>query len=1604
MKNIYAFCFVALLLVSLITAQASGSGAQPSTGQSQDIQAVSGMFLINQSGDKGENITVTIIVPLLNRTSISQQQRDEADKILRDVRAMCDQQSYPNNIYHTKDECIVAQSQQRLGAASVFYRSIENATIGFAIYNPTSANYEPIVDCGGANGLKASGPGVQNDQYGTLIYQVNCKVPDSLYRGIKTKVLITYLDNNQPVLIKNETDQYQSYIVSVEPRAIEISDVSVNLIDVLYTQITESIRAAANKQPTACLGLSVILGLLLASMYFSGKSPMSLLDITTPRLPSPKGLTASGQILLPYGYQEMKKAAAGKLAAAGVALKATVDRLSQNYQYSSDWRKAKADIDKLNAPPEQRRVLEALALHAFSSGKKYSDIKHLLSKLPSKYGDKEHQTVASILAAMTAQGGASAHTAAVIKDVLLTQRMLDGMSYLGGTPSSKIGKKIVGFVNTAVGPNRYNNISTAITGGIGSIIRTGRTMKSVTKEMVKTAPELARGTARAVIETISPTAMARIKSTAAGEGAAARLAKQLVTPPSAGMEVGKKVRIDEKMARHYEQLLNETKSNVVVYLLKQGYKALGVNFALTEKDILEFALKDIDILEKSGYAKNAARIQAMEKELASILTGKISIDEKISQLTALVQKYGARIDPEMFKFLDRLNAIDRMYGKEDGYLKFIALHEFLAQHEKLAAAAGVNQANTSDRFYSVLGRNSINGSDIWETMVLRTMLWDGENGYLKGGLKEGLQRAWLDSINRLIGLNPTSNIKELPEFMRNENELRKIEARIRYTICDLMTPEGRGWFMKQYGKPPEKANIKELLEMLYGEKRLPPDSERLKGDRLGRMVFWEDQKAIGPAAEWFKVDMKRHWIGALDPRENFAIGQWVESRFTRSNVPPLKPSIEAELDRMPGSKGWSVEQRTREAKKLWVIDNMKQDYEQRFNSQFCQDAYGKLPERAAFYYGVLLGFYEKAIKDKVVLDNHPDLFFVKNMNANDPTDLKKFRNDIALRYKNEFINEMKNPVTFNDILNSPRALVQLYEGDYAYYRKGMALSIADKVYGEVALRDNKGRWNKFVAEDVVIDFTKYGRADLQAEYQRLTRSKVQPGADWDNYMENVRKWAREGGYNYEKEKIYAALVSSYGRNTLDYMKYWRDTGLEVKPVKETTEIAPQILRMFGVENEKAKIANTLFRNLRYEFGSYFVKTTLAGSRQVVDALYDSVITSEYLKEHSLRMSMNWIANVHKIRDMSAPEISAYNEVARAHWAFHQAWAWAIDRSIRTTPSQGLIQVTEHAFHHGPGHILGSIKDYVRATMTGPEYAMFYAFYGWPMDLAAKLHRPYVNMFRSIQTAMQGYPSRWDVNQADALKPFEYTDARPLEALRSVSNILGTGKLSKLKVWESATDYKHLSGDEIMKGLRQAPQDIYYRRSGVDSIARTGMANPGVSYHNYRYELQLDEAAASYLWRTRDAVYLFDKEIEQQAHRSTVRRTVAAEALAMKYDQEIRGFGVLQNAVYGWFNPLLFAWHTPLPLWPTSWTIRDVATRFAARRHGYEQEPWSARVEQLAADLGAAAYRAATPWKGTSVVYCPKCGRPGYRGTVCRSCSTTLYAGKLPEHAQYKKAA
>ena len=230
----------------------------------------------------------------------------------------------------------------------------------------------------------------------------------------------------------------------------------------------------------------------------------------------------------------------------------------------------------------------------------------------------------------------------------------------------------------------------------------------------------------------------------------------------------------------------------------------------------------------------------------------------------------------------------------------------------------------------------------------------------------------------------------------------------------------------------------------------------------------------------------------------------------------------------------------------------------------------------------------------------------------------------------------------------------------------------------------------------------------------------------------------------------------------------------------------------------------------------------------------------------------------------------------------------------------------------------------------------------------------------------------------------------LEAGRSLNPFTSSlGNIaSKLNIWEGSLEKRQLAGEDIKKGLSAGPQDTMFKKTGMYATARLGDANPGASGYNYRHELKLDPAMAEWLVRNKEAAYMHDQDIQKQAYSNTTRRTVSAEALGVRREQELRQFGMMQNSIYGFFNPLLFAWH--LPIAPPSWSPKEIVQRQARKAKYGGGRKWTANVDDMYKSTKESVARAAQPWKGHMVSYCRKCGASGYKGSACTKCGKPIY--------------
>ncbi|MBN1169622.1 hypothetical protein JXA56_01225 [Candidatus Micrarchaeota archaeon] len=1492
--------------------------------------------------------------------------------------------------------CLQRKALERT-AASTDYRldmeSLQEGTITVYQWNAISKTYVVVPTC---TQIPINNVRTVTDSSGEAVdnYYTTCDLSGELEGATSASFVIEY-EPQEGSGIAPSTTTY-----SYDSARVAGTDALTQQINQVISAISSG---GANGTPALpCVGIFLILGLLLSSLYFAGKSPVSLLDITTPRLPAPKGVAAGGQMLMPFGYAEMGRTTKAKMRTAAVAAGVTAAGLATKSRGDVERRQLESQVDATAAKAsrahvvsgdvgEQANIQKALIAGGREAGMSRAELDKLSRRLLYDYGDSEHRTVAQILEKLKAKGGKNALMAMTLQDYIIGQRQLKTLEAITTHPD--IGKrdyvsgKISSVTSKAFGVNRYAIIGGFVPAMVGSTTRTARQMVRMSKASVKQAPNLVKATARSTIELVGgKRAVEELEYKAKTSQTAGWFAGQLKENP-ASVIVGQSFPVSDKAGYFYKQLRDEAHHDSMRYLLRQIYKKMGVKFNVSEEEMAQMGHVDMDILKRSGY-KPTKEMLAMEAELRGILGDKSkSFLEKVNALTAFAERCGAHVDHNAIAFTQKVESIHMSVETDHG--KMLLLQEEL---ERQSRVRGSNVHD--DAFVCHIGGDTLRGPAIWETMVLRTMIYDAENGHLQGGIREELLSARLNTANRLATLDPShaGAMEQLPEHMRNQAQLTAVAERNRSELVQLFSEEGKAAFQKSHkdGKSMESASLHEIVAFMYGG----GVKEKATGHvdpKTGKMMWWgADQEHTVPK-DYALVDVKRHWVDHVSVQDNYAIGQWVESRFTRSYVPAARASIEAELDRMPGSAAWTVEERAKQAKKLWIRDEMIKDFEQRFNSQFANNAYGGTTrETARFYNGIAMGFLAKALEEKGLSSNHPDAMFLQGIDHTNPQHIGKMR-ELLLLHRDAYEKVAHRDVTYNDVAKSSKPMVMLHEGGFAYYHKGMMLSDADRVMGgQVSIRDNNGQMRAFVPDDVVVKFG--ARDDLTAQFYKARGSK-DPN-EWHGFLDAATKWTKEGNYSYEKEKVLAAVLWEYSNRTYDYERFWSKSAVTVESKREVAPVAPSFLRFFGADGHKYDTMIKPFRDIGLHAGDYVSKVALEAGGPVHTASYEITPTSEYYRQHSWKLAER-IMSGQDVAQLSDAEKVAYRNYALSQGAYHQVWDYSIDRNPwRTSTSFGAAQSWASFFHFGPAQNF-NVRDNLRAYMGKGEYTGFMATHGFALDLAGKMMRPYLGAIRGMQMSMQGYASKWD-SQDNALRQWNYTQPRLREALQSLNPFSyrwfpgkTSENIAKLNVFGGSLEQHQLAGPEYMAGLKQAPQDIFLQRKGVYASARTGEANPAASFYNYRHELMYDAPMAEYMIRQKDASFMYDKKVQDAAMNNTQRRTVSAEALAIRREEELRGFGIMQNPLYGWANPIAFLWHAPLPMMPSSLTPKDIVAN-AVRKHKYGQGgSWNDTMNQLGQNISKGTKDILSPHMLHRTVYCPSCGRSGYRGARC-GCGKPLY--------------
>jgi len=1494
--------------------------------------------------------------------------------------------------------CIEDQSKilTQQAAYPVTFTSVQNANFSFFYWNAYKAGGSGWVPIPGCENKTADSASVMYNVTGGQIplYTAVCSVDKTLYSGRTINVKILSIPSGEPSAPATLSDANASVMAMFSSALVGV---------------TQQYRDQLAVNSVPCVGAFIILGLLMASMYFSGKSPITLLDITTPKLPSPKGFAAGGQIIGPFGYTEMRNTVNKKLAMAGILL--NQERRNLQGPLSSSQRNAINDLAKKISDPTQRASFVAISSVTLAKGGLMSEVKQI-GKNFGAFTEKDHATYKQMLNRVERLGGRYALLSKTAADVHQSQSLLESLgtlTYKGGSITGKIQTGLVKLY----GVDRYKALG-FVPAAFDSAARSTNILIKSTKAAGTFGAQFVRETGKFAIETVGGKTAMRDLEARAKTSPGYRAVYNQLNMKAKEISIGTVMRIDQKMDHLGNALLAEVQRDQMRYLLKEIYSQMGVKVAaMSDRKVAAMAHEVVDPVSLC-MKRVDGRLPEIEGRIRAILSDSgLSVVEKRSRLESLLTSIsgpGYHLDAAYLKMKNETDRIAQ--DKAEGHVKLVMLQEALDRENKAMAAAKAGEERIDGKYYSMVGRGPLHGSDLWETAVLRRAIYDHENGYTtKGtGIRDFLNAVRLDLENKIMTLNPLSRPDLLPEFMRDKAVLSKKVEENRKALAGLLTEEGERALMEMTGKNRHNATLEDYMSVLYGNKWVN-HTQGLKDigggvhldPRTGKAMFWETDKAIGPQPGWWKCDMKRQWLGGIDTAElSLSVGTFTEGRFTRGYTAAQSASVEAELDRYAGARTWSPDKRQAEAKKLWVRNELEKDMLNSFNDRFAMNAYGGTTnETMRFQMNAAAALLGKALRDAGFEERHTDVRFLDAMDVNNPKDMERLRYMMGTRYKKEFEAVMAKGVTFDDIARSKNAWVMTHDGSYVPYRPGMVLSDNDRILGgHVAMKDGN-IWRRYNPDDVKVDFQ--GREGLGVQFNKLASNNNKK--DWEPFIKDAIAWSREGGDNYERQRVLGAVLWRYGNVTYDYGTYWNESKVRLVPRHEATPLAPNMLRFFGVEAPELTKSLMPIRNFGQLVGHYMVRTALAGTEQEMLRSYDVSPRSQMLKMHSWRLAnqiltSDWndmlkdVTSEHDRRQLA----SSYRAYAIAHGAFHEVWAFTIDRNPwRTSTSYGANQAWASAFQYGPAETY-SMKSNLRAFMDKGEYSSFMALYGWPMALARKAIMPYQKMIAGSQRSLQGYVSKWEGTE-NPLQPYgNYTSPRLLEAFRNYNPMSfshGRGwindKIKSLNKYESRLEKAQLVGYDHQKGLMQGYSDISMLYKGTAAIARTGNANPALATTDTRFNEQLAAPMAEYLLQRNGAMSGFYKEdqyVRDRANTDYVRRTVSAEALAIKRQTELMGFGISQNPIYSWFNPLLFAYHMGVPGYPQALSPKELLSSAVNtyRRGGAGNLAQS--VKSSIRNVGESLNRAFSPQKASMQKYC-RCGRPGFSPGTCSQCGSQL---------------
>ncbi len=708
---------------------------------------------------------------------------------------------------------------------------------------------------------------------------------EGIYEGKCTEISVVFGDSVFGTQLNDETYPYVEEIVYV-------CDQETTALAVMREEIRTIFSDQA--QNPLCFASMLLGGMLLASMFFAGRSPLSLLDITTPLLPKAKAISYSG-LRMGVGFGRIMKEMGGMGGPGGMiasSSKATTERMLRYLRSKGKYSKRMVDLIMNSGANE---VLKMLALRSLIAGKSEHYVKGILgfkgkalteADFQSAYAkvlaDLDKSSDANDLNEYTVKGyGANAQKQGLHDSVLLLAQMsmLNAMQQQAFIDSTG---EIPAWFKTPLGKTlgRLPFIGTHIMGGTASLFFGGR-------HLGRYYNSFARGAVRGIGDVLTPKDKkfskriqmavddARVKGKKPGFFAnwvALKDNERQLVKIFDNFEYGSAL---------YKRMMKEARKDVLNWLVGTVIAKYGGKMDLTREEVIEIGEKTPDELMFRTF--NKIEFSKIEGELRRLLSDPGMRDlQKARALMRLMEAYGIAFDKQgVTDAIHMLSKIDREDPKSPAAVGIIDPTNRYAMdcHKLMRLQSYLQQQFNVDRLTDIKSEYKAfqDGGKFFFT-VGRETLSHGASDFTFGTFFRSKYREALE--NSKAGETRPISIRDIANysFLRIANERwglidpnmpgldKKLVAVMKNAetwLRSLADPE----FLR---RNPSYSN---LLNSLYG----PSARAGVKDDTMDIM---EHGAEYGTAKGAWRMDMKAHWKiyggpmgGVKSSVENQAFGE-----------------------------------------------------------------------------------------------------------------------------------------------------------------------------------------------------------------------------------------------------------------------------------------------------------------------------------------------------------------------------------------------------------------------------------------------------------------------------------------------------------------------------------------------------------------------------------------------------------------------------------------------------------------------------------------------------------------------------------------------------------